>query len=101
MSETIPVLTDMVYYVYSHANGSEDLFRTEENYFYFLQKYASYIYPIAETYAYCLMPNHFHAMIKIRSESEIADFFKIEKSFIKLKKSSIGLSGKSTIFKFI
>jgi REP element-mobilizing transposase RayT len=30
-----------------------------------------YISPIAETYAYCLMPNHFHLVIRIRKQEAI------------------------------
>ncbi|PKQ67683.1 hypothetical protein [Raineya orbicola] len=71
-----PLLPETVYHVYNHANGSENLFRCDENYYYFLRKYAEYIYPIADTYAYCLMPNHFHIMIRIRSEEEIVAFLK-------------------------
>src|SRR5699024_10289115 len=41
----------------------------------FLKRYANYIYPIAGTYAFCLMPNHFHFMVKIRSKEELEDFF--------------------------
>jgi REP element-mobilizing transposase RayT len=54
------------YHVWSHANGLENLFREEDNYLFFLTKYAIYIHPIAKTFAYCLMPNHFHLMIQIR-----------------------------------
>lgn len=34
-------------------------------------KYKIYIGPIADTYAFCLMPNHFHFLIKIKSEEEL------------------------------
>ena len=40
-----------VYHIYNRANGAEDLFREEKNYAYFLEKYFSYISPIAETFA--------------------------------------------------
>ena len=56
------------YHLYNHANGSENLFRNDENYRFFLQKYAKYISTVADTYAYCLMPNHLHFLIKIKSE---------------------------------
>lgn len=56
------------YHIWTHANGSENLFRNEENYRYFLKKYRHYIHPIAHTFAYCLMPNHLHLMVKIRSD---------------------------------
>lgn len=64
------------YHVYNRANGSENLFFNEENYLFFLQKYTDYIHPIAETYCYCLMPNHFHFLIKIREEQFLIDYFK-------------------------
>lgn len=38
----------------------------ERNYRYFLQLYARHIEPVAETLAYCLLPNHFHLLIRVR-----------------------------------
>lgn len=69
-----PLLPDKVYHIYNHANGDENLFRAKENYRYFLTKYSEYIYPVADTYAYCLMPNHFHLMVRIRKEEELLAF---------------------------
>ena len=60
-----------IYHIYNHANGDENLFRNNQNYLYFLKRYAHFIHPIAKTYAYCLMPNHFHVLVKIRSKEEI------------------------------
>ena len=62
---------DKFYHIYNHANGNENIFRTDENYHYFLKRFAFYIAPIADTYAYCLMPNHFHFLIKIKDEMAI------------------------------
>lgn len=62
---------DSYYHVYSHANGIENLFRCPDNYRYFLLKYAQHIRPVAETIAYCLMPNHMHFLVKIRSEETL------------------------------
>jgi REP element-mobilizing transposase RayT len=67
----IPLLPHTTYHIYTHANGNECLFRSEENYLYFLKKYGEHIYPVAETYAYCMMPNHLHLAVKIRSEEEL------------------------------
>ncbi len=63
------------YHIFNHANGSENLFKSEENHHYFLKKFDYYISPIAETYAYCLMPNHFHFLVKIKEESEVEESF--------------------------
>ncbi len=59
------------YHIYNHANGSENLFRTDENFRYFLHKYYYYIHPIADTCCYCLMPNHFHLLVQIKSVEEL------------------------------
>ncbi|MBC6400955.1 MAG: hypothetical protein GDA51_05465 [Ekhidna sp.] len=59
------------YHIYHHANDPENLFRSDENYRFFLEKWAKYIEPVADTYAYCLMPNHLHALIKVKDEKDI------------------------------
>ncbi|MBL6447076.1 hypothetical protein JMN32_12205 [Fulvivirga sp. 29W222] len=76
---TIPLLSEAIYHIYTHANGSENLFREDENYYYFLRKYSEYIHPVAETFAYCLMPNHVHLMIRVRGEEELVAFFRSKK----------------------
>jgi len=60
-----------VYHIYNRANGEANVFREEKNYNFFLQRYYKYIDPIAETYAFCLMPNHFHMMIRVRGVEEL------------------------------
>jgi putative transposase len=66
-----PLQPDTSYHIFNHANGFEKVFREAENYRYFLEKYRLYISPIAETYAYCLMPNHFHLVLRIRKREVI------------------------------
>jgi len=61
------------YHIYNHANGIENLFRTDENYHYFLKRYSHFIYPVADTFAYCLMPNHFHFLIKTKELVQISE----------------------------
>ena len=56
---------DNYYHVINHGVGSENLFRSKENYRYFLEKYSSYTSSVWDTYAYCLMPNHFHLLVKV------------------------------------
>lgn len=59
-----PLLPDTSYHIFNHANGFENIFRHEANYWFFLEKYRKYIGPVAETYTYCLLPNHFHLLIR-------------------------------------
>lgn len=75
----IPLEPCHLYHVWTHANGSENLFRADENYRYFLDKYKYYIQPVAETFAYCLMPNHLHLMIRVRPKNELIEILKLKK----------------------
>jgi len=62
--------TGRYYHLYNHANEGFDLFRNPENYRFFLQKFIKYLHPITDTFAYCLMPNHFHFAIRIKRVDE-------------------------------
>ena len=63
------------YHVFNHGNAEDLIFREDKNYDFFLKKYQEYIPQIAETYAYCLMPNHFHLMVRIKKRDKLIDFF--------------------------
>lgn len=70
-----PFEPDTIYHVYNHGNGDDLIFRQDENYRFFLKRFKSYITHIATVYAYCLMPNHFHFLIRIKTEEQLAGFF--------------------------
>ncbi|MFZ5909607.1 MAG: transposase [Chloroflexota bacterium] len=42
--------------------------------------YYKYIDPIAETFAYCLLRNHFHVSLKTKTEEEIIETLRVSKS---------------------
>jgi REP element-mobilizing transposase RayT len=75
----IPVFPDKIYHVFSRAVGSEKLFKEEENYRYFLEQFQHKVGPVAELLAYCLIPNHFHFLVRIKPESEIKFHFEMVK----------------------
>ena len=54
------------YHIYNRGNNREDIFIQERNYRYFLRLYAKHIEPMADTYAYCLLRNHFHFLVRIK-----------------------------------
>jgi putative transposase len=70
-NKEIPLLPGKRYHIYNHANGKENLYATRENYLYFLKLFGERIDPLAKTFAYCLMPNHIHFALEIRSETNI------------------------------
>jgi len=68
---TYPMRCGVFYHIYNRGINGEDLFKEERNYAFFLKQYSKYIQPVAETYAYCLMRNHFHLLVKTREAEEI------------------------------
>lgn len=68
---TDPLLPDTFYHIYNRGNNGERLFIEERNYDYFLGLWAKHIEPVAETYAYCLLGNHFHFLVRSKSDPEI------------------------------
>ncbi len=68
---------DKIYHLTLQFKGNDKLFYSEENYLFFLKLYAELLLPIIDTYAYCLLPNHFHCLIKIKNEKIIFDYLKL------------------------
>ena len=58
--------TGKYYHIYNHGVGNRNLFNNKSHYERFLQLYEKYVEPIAETFAWVLMPNHFHCLVKIK-----------------------------------
>ncbi len=54
------------FHVYNRGNNREVIFKEPENYYYFLSLWKKYVEPIAETFCYNLLPNHYHFFIRVR-----------------------------------
>ena len=55
------------YHIYNRAIGNDLLFPQDNNCQFFLEKWQEYLGSYLDTYAYCLMGNHFHFVIKVKS----------------------------------
>ncbi len=65
---------DCFYHIYNRGINSVKIFNEDKNYGFFLEKFLEYSKDILEVYAYCLMPTHFHIIVKIKSELLIKNF---------------------------
>ena len=68
MSKPEPLLEKgKFYHIYNRGINSCNLFTGAITYEQFLCLYQRYITPVAETYAWVLMPNHFHLLVRIKA----------------------------------
>ena len=70
MTSPSPLLLDAYYHIYNRGNNRQNIFLESRNYNYFLKLYMKYIEPVADTYAYCLLRNHFHLLIRTKTTEE-------------------------------
>ena len=66
-SKNMQFFENTYYHFYNRTNNEEALFRSDENYLYFLKKYRYYLDNFFDTIAYCLMPTHFHFLVKVKA----------------------------------
>lgn len=56
-----------LYHIYNRTNNYEKLFCCDANRHFFLQRYNQYLSPIIDTFSWCLLPNHFHFLARVKS----------------------------------
>ena len=71
---TIPLLPGLTYHIFNRGNAQDYIFYQERNYSYFLKKYFQYLEGFVNTYAYCLLRNHFHLLIELRPQEEMLPY---------------------------
>lgn len=81
----IPLEQGKYYHIYNRGNDGCNIFYKDENYRYFLSKYDSYLSSYFDTFAYCLMPNHFHFMIRVKDQQDFPSLRDLES----LKKNNL------------
>ncbi|MFA7380245.1 MAG: transposase [Bacteroidia bacterium] len=70
--QVIEKLTPVCFYhIYNRGINGENLFKEKKNYAHFLTRLEKYILPVAEIYAYCLLKNHFHLLVRIRENHQL------------------------------
>jgi len=69
-----PLQPGEYYHLYNRGINAADLFYDDYDYWRFLDKYFQHTAQPIDTYAYCLMRNHFHLLIRVRTAEEQLEF---------------------------
>ena len=69
------------YHVYNRSVDKMAMFKTDDNYRFFLKQYDHYMSGVVNTYAYCLLGNHFHLLVQAKDlpGEEASDLERIKK----------------------
>ena len=70
MSAQPPLEYGYYYHIYNRGTNGENIFRENRNYAHFLKLWGQHIEPVAGSYCFCLLRNHFHFLVRIRTEAE-------------------------------
>lgn len=93
---------DGIYHIYNRTNNKEKLFLNDDNRSFFLKRYKEILSPFTDTYCWSLLPNHFHLLIKVRSEDAVIAYLQsksqteltiTEKKFLRQRGSSLSKVG--------
>ena len=73
---TLPLESESYYHIYNRGNNKDLIFFQDRNYYFFWKRYRQYLDSFIDTYAYCLLPNHFHLLIRVKEINEFLYSFK-------------------------
>ena len=76
MTSPSPLLYDTYYHIYNRGVNGENIFVEERNYDLFLKLFEKHLSSVTYLFAYCLLRNHFHLLVRIKSEGEILEIMK-------------------------
>lgn len=63
----IPLEPGKFFHIFNRGNNKAILFFKKKNYLFFLKRYKEFLLPFVDTYSYCLIPNHFHLLVQIKT----------------------------------
>ena len=76
------LISGYYFHIYNRAVDGSQLFPEERNYTYFLSKIKKYLLVSSEIIAYCLMPNHYHFLIKVLQDGFSKSMHKLSLSYV-------------------
>ena len=68
----IPFVPHIYYHFYNRGNNRQCIFFEPENYLFFLRRFGKYLVPFVDVLVYCLMPTHYHILVRVKQQTSEA-----------------------------
>jgi len=79
MSEVrIPLLPGRYFHIYTQSVGDENFFEVHKDYAHFILKMRDYILPVTDMIAYCMEPDQFHFIVRVKEKEIVDEYLKIK-----------------------
>ena len=98
MTSPSPLLYNTYYHIYNRGVNGENIFIEERNYEHFLNLFAKHIEPVCDLFGYCMLRNHFHVSVRVKSEEEILETRKtLDKETLRVSSANNRQSGQGSL----
>jgi REP element-mobilizing transposase RayT len=84
-----PLIENGIYHVYTRGIDKKPIFLSDNHFRSFLRKYEKMVRPYVDTFAFCLLGNHFHLLIRVKTKQEIDKL--TDPRIIALRNTPVGL----------
>lgn len=65
-----PIIPGATYHIFNRGVNYENVFFEKDDYSLFLDKMKFYLHPVADIFAYALLPNHYHLLLRVNEDIE-------------------------------
>jgi len=72
----VPIEEGNFYHLYNRGANKSEIFWSDSDFRKFIELYWFYLYPAVETYSWCLLKNHFHFLIRVRTKEDQSVLYK-------------------------
>ena len=90
----VQFLPQQYYHFYNRGNNRQAVFFERDNYLYFLKGVKEYLCPCLDIIAYCLMPTHYHMLVRVKEpgETETSEVLKTSEVSVSRAMQKFGIS---------